>query len=80
MSVICLAKMAKAHSDIRWNPELHEWFCASCGQTSDDVAEEDAVREMAAFDCSLHGTTIAKLEKERLLRAHYLSKRQKQNE
>ena len=50
------------------------------GQTSDHTQKEDAIREMAAFDCSLHGTTVAKLEKERLLRAQYLSKQRKQAE
>jgi hypothetical protein len=73
--------MAKAHTDIRWNPELQEWFCASCGQTSDHTAKEDAIREMKTFDCCIHGRTVAKLgEKERLLRAHYLTKQKKQKE
>ncbi len=71
----------KHHPDIRWNPDLQEWFCAKCGLTSDHAAEQDAVAEMATFDCTLQGTSVAKLgEKERLLRAHYLTKRQKQNE
>ena len=73
--------MAKAHTDVRWNPDLREWFCASCGQTSDHTRKEDAMEEMAAFDCTLQGTRVAKLgEKERLLRAHYLAKQQKQND
>ncbi len=63
------------HTDIRWNPELQQWFCAKCGQTSDHKEREDAVREMETFDCSIHGRTVAKLgEKERLIRAHYLNK------
>ena len=71
--------MAKVHSDLRWNPELQEWFCPYCGQTSAHITKEDAAQEMAAFDCTLQGTTVAKLgEKERLLRAHYLTKRRKQ--
>jgi len=71
----------KDHPGIRWNPDLKEWYCAKCGLTSDHVAEQDAVAEMAAFDCTLHGTTVARLgEKERLLRAHYLTKQQRQKE
>lgn len=80
-ALFILPTMAEAHTDIRWNPELKEWFCAKCGQNSDHVAKEDAIREMATFDCTLQGTTIAKLgEKERLLRAHYLAKQHKRNE
>jgi hypothetical protein len=60
---------------------LKRMVLAKCGLTSDHVAEQDAITEMAAFDCALHGTTIARLgEKERLLRAHYLTKQQKQKE
>jgi hypothetical protein len=63
------------HNDVRWNPDLQEWFCAKCGLTSAHSLKEDAIQEMEAFDCSIHGTTVAKLgEKERLLRAHYRSK------
>jgi hypothetical protein len=37
--------------DIRWNPELQEWFCARCGRTSDHVVHEDAQTEMELFEC-----------------------------
>jgi len=79
---IMTAEMSeKDHSDVRWNPDLRQWYCAKCGLTSDHVAEQDAVAAMAAFDCTLHGTNVVKLgEKERLLRAHYLTKQKKQNE
>jgi len=40
------------HLNIRWNPELQEWFCLSCGQTSD----HDAQVEMEQFDCNLPTT------------------------
>jgi len=70
--------MVKTHSDIRWNPELKEWYCADCGVTSDHTMREDAIQEMAVFDCILQGTTVVRLgEKERLLRAHDLNKQQK---
>ena len=66
------------HPDIRWNPDLKEWYCAKCGLTSDHVAEHDAVAEMAAFECCLLGATAKKLDdKERSLRAHYLAQKQK---
>jgi hypothetical protein len=57
----------KDHPSIRWNPDLQEWFCPKCGITSDHVMEQDAIAEMAAFDCSLHGT-------------HYLTKQKKQKQ
>jgi len=39
------------HADIRWNPELEEWFCASCGRTSDHTELEDAWAELDNFIC-----------------------------
>ena len=73
--------MNNAHADIRWNPELHEWFCAVCGQTSDHSSKEDAILEMAAFECRIVAARASKLgEKERLLRAHYLAQKQKSNQ
>ena len=63
------------HSDIRKNPELQEWFCASCGAASDHTLKEDALVELSAFECSLHGATAKKLiEKERDLREYHLSR------
>jgi hypothetical protein len=41
------------HSEIRWNPEFQEWFCVSCGRTSDHVVYEDAQAELALFECEL---------------------------
>jgi hypothetical protein len=50
----------------RWNPELQEWFCATCGRTSDYTLEADAQAELNAFDCVLVG--IQKKEKSALER------------
>ena len=41
------------HAEIRWNPELQEWFCVRCGLTSDHITKENAETEMEFFDCSL---------------------------
>jgi hypothetical protein len=38
---------------IRWNPNIEEWYCAVCGRTSDHRKEEDAIRELEGFECSL---------------------------
>ena len=41
------------HADIRWHPELQEWFCAICGRTSDHTKLDDAQNEMNNFECEL---------------------------
>jgi hypothetical protein len=42
---------AMKHLEIRWNPELQEWFCVRCGRTSDHLVREDAQTEMELFEC-----------------------------
>jgi len=44
------------HLNIRWNPELQEWFCVRCGQTSDHAVLLDAQVEMEQFECDLPTT------------------------
>jgi hypothetical protein len=39
--------------ELRWNPELQEWFCVRCGRTSDHIVCEDAQAEMELFECEL---------------------------
>ena len=39
--------------EIRWNPELEEWFCLRCGRVSDHLVREDAQAEMELFECEL---------------------------
>lgn len=64
------------HSDIRWNPELLEWFCAKCGLASDHSVKEDALVELEASECSLVGTEVKRLRKEqRKFRAKQLGNR-----
>jgi hypothetical protein len=41
------------HRNIRWNPELQEWFCVRCGRTSDHAMLDDAQVEKAQFECDL---------------------------
>jgi hypothetical protein len=40
--------------DVRWNPELQEWFCARCGRTSDHLRKEDAEVEVNVFPCEMY--------------------------
>jgi hypothetical protein len=51
------------HLNIRWNPELQEWFCVKCGQTSDHAVLHDAQVEMEQFDCDLPTTEQPKQNK-----------------
>ena len=45
-------KMTK-HEQIRWNPTNQEWYCASCGRTSDHLAKGDACSELEQYDCQM---------------------------
>ena len=49
----CVIGEAMRHGEIRWNPELQEWFCVRCGLTSDHTLREDAQAEMELFECEL---------------------------
>jgi transposase-like protein len=51
--------MKREHADIRWNSELQEWFCATCGRTSDHTKLEDARKEMEHFKCALPSVETA---------------------
>jgi hypothetical protein len=44
------------HGNIRSNPELQEWFCVRCGQTSDHAILRDAQVEMELFECDVPTT------------------------
>ena len=48
-----MTETRREHANIRWNPDLQEWFCASCGRTSDHTKLEDAKKEMEYFKCEL---------------------------
>lgn len=37
--------------EIRWNPELQEWFCVRCGRVSNHRVREDAEVELESFEC-----------------------------
>jgi hypothetical protein len=39
--------------DLRWNPGLELWFCATCGRMSDHTSREDAETELEVFECEL---------------------------
>jgi hypothetical protein len=42
------------HPQLRWNPELQEWFCVKCGLTSDCSKREDAEAELnLLFECEI---------------------------
>ncbi|PYX43031.1 MAG: hypothetical protein DMG81_00445 [Acidobacteria bacterium] len=45
--------LKQQHTDMRWNSGLNEWFCATCGRTSDHTNVDDARKEMEHFTCVL---------------------------
>ncbi len=54
-------------TDVRWNKEIQEWYCAKCGRTSDHTQKEDALVELEQFECELP-TKVKKPSAERRLR------------
>jgi hypothetical protein len=38
---------------IRWNPDLEEWFCIKCGLTSDQPLRENAQAEIEKLACDI---------------------------
>jgi hypothetical protein len=49
------------HSKVRWNFNTRQWFCTTCGRTSDHVAEQDARVELDQFDCQLPYVEVAEV-------------------
>ena len=41
------------HLSVRWNPATSEWYCTSCGRTSDHTSVQDAHIELDQYDCQL---------------------------
>jgi hypothetical protein len=41
------------HADIRWHPELREWFCVKCDRTSQRKTREEARRELDNYPCEM---------------------------
>jgi len=56
---------AKIAHDIRWNPELNEWFCALCGRTSDHATATDAIAELEVFECAMLGIIVRPMTREK---------------
>jgi hypothetical protein len=50
--------------EIRWNPELQEWFCARCGRTSDHLKKEDAEIEIDVFPCEIYQPIVRRFKRE----------------
>jgi hypothetical protein len=41
------------HAKIVWNFNTKEWFCTTCGRTSDHLSEQDARVELDQYDCQV---------------------------
>jgi hypothetical protein len=63
------------HSDLRWNPSTREWFCTSCGRTSNLETEDDAQTSLAQYECTIPTVEVSRAvpgtETKRLIRKPY---------
>lgn len=41
------------HPTMVWNSATKEWFCTTCGRTSDHVGEEAARLELVQYRCEI---------------------------
>jgi hypothetical protein len=41
------------HARIIWNSAMKQWFCATCGRTSDHARESDAREELDHYECQV---------------------------
>ena len=41
------------HAVIRWNPATREYFCTTCGRTSDAISDADAQERLEQYDCEI---------------------------
>ena len=44
---------SQKHEFLRWNPEIREWFCLTCGRTSDHEKAMDARIELEEHNCEI---------------------------
>jgi hypothetical protein len=63
------------HADIRWNPSTREWFCQSCGRTSDVEDEQEAQTSLDQYECTVPSVEVSRsvpgTETKRLIRKPY---------
>jgi hypothetical protein len=53
------------HKRINWNPAIQEWFCVSCGRTSDHASEKDAYSELEQYECHIPSVEMPRTASER---------------
>ena len=41
------------HSIIRWNPATREYFCSTCGRTSEATSEQAAQERLEQYECEI---------------------------
>ena len=63
------------HRDLRWNPSTREWFCTSCGRTSNVENEHDARTSLNQYECTIPSVEVSRsvpgTETKRLMRKPY---------
>ena len=66
------------HQSVRWNPSTLQWFCTSCGRTSDAVNEKEAELKLDEYECDIPSVdtprSVPGTETTRLIRKPYKMK------
>jgi hypothetical protein len=69
----CANKMK--HKDLRWNPSIREWFCTSCGRTTNVEDENQARASLDQYECTIPSVEVSGsvpgTETKRLIRKPY---------
>ena len=63
------------HGDLRWNPSIQEWFCTSCGRTTNVEDEDQARASLDQYECTIPSVEVSRAvpgtETKRLIRKPY---------
>jgi hypothetical protein len=50
------------HLNVRWNPVTREWFCATCGRTSDEPSVHAAHEKLDQYECQIPSVETPRAE------------------
>ena len=63
------------HVDLRWNPSTREWFCTSCGRTTNIEDQDKARAGLDQYECTVPSVEVSRsipgTETKRLIRKPY---------
>ena len=47
------------HLNVVWNPGTSEWFCTTCGRTSDHASAQEAQAELDEHECRMPSVDVS---------------------